>query len=537
MRTFGFLVVAAIAILVPPRRADAAITGLTRVASGLNAPIFITAAPGDRTRLFIVERGGAIKILNLTTGAVQGTAFLSIPSVVTAGEGGLLGMAFHPDYATNGKFYVNVTLNNGGLGFQGASAGFSNYIREYTVSSGNPNVANTGFNPILNYIQPQTNHNGGWLGFSPNNGYLYIPTGDGGNGDDFDPDGSDTDGDVGGHTAGTGNAQDITDNPLGKILRVDVNSDDFPADANRNYHIPPDNPYAGVTTGDDEIWAHGTRNPFRDSFDRLTGDLWLGDVGQGSREEIDRQPANAAGGENFGWRLREGNIQNPTSGIGGAIPANYRAPVYDYARPTGNATTDLYRGSVVSGGYVYRGPDPSLQGKYFFLDSRNTSSTSDDNYWNFDIANPTGTVANINSLLTANTGSHQFPVSYGEDAVGNLYIAYLVSGEVYRIATAHIAGDYDYDGDVDTADYNIWRATVGLVSTTAPADGNGNGVVDAADYVLWRNNLGSSLSGAAVPEMRRLPICAQSLALLNCRAAVCPPPEVGYNSLYTLITS
>ena len=497
MRTLGILATIA-AVIVVASHASAAITGMTRVASGLSAPIYIGAPPGDTTRLFIVERGGAIKIMNRTTGAILSTPFLSIPSVDQAGEGGLLGLAFHPNFATNGKFYVNVTIDNGNQVFQDAVSPFSTHIREYTVSAGNPNVANTSFNTVLSFIQPQTNHNAGWLGFSPNNGYLYFPTGDGGNGDDFDPDGSDVDGDVGGHTAGIGNAQDITGNLLGKILRVDVNSDDFPADANRNYHIPPDNPYAGVTTGDDEIWAIGMRNPFRDSFDRLTGDLWLGDVGQGTREEIDRQPANAPPGENFGWRLREGNIQNPTSGIGGAIPANYRAPVYDYDRDA-----DAFGGTVVTGGYVYRGPDPSLQGKYFFLDSRNTAGTTDDNYWSFDISNPTGTVANINSLLTFNTGTHQFPTSFGEDAAGNLYVAYIGSGEVYRIETTRLPGDFDYDGDVDNADYGIWRGSFGTTSTTAPADQNGNrnGIVDAADYVAWRNNFGTTLgSGAAVPE-------------------------------------
>ncbi len=168
--------------------------------------------------------------------------------------------------------------------------------------------------------------------------------------------------------------------------------------------------------------------------------------------------------------------------------------------------TDLYRGTVVTGGYVYRGPDPSLQGKYFFLDSLNTPD-QDDNYWMFDPANPFGSVTNINALLTANVGIHSFPSSFGEDAVGNLYITYLSSGEVYRIATAHIAGDYDFDGDVDTSDYSIWRSTVGLVTSTAPADGSGNGVVDAADYVVWRKNLSALLgsgSGAvseAIPEV------------------------------------
>lgn len=491
----GFL--GALLLLTARQAAHAAITGLQRVATGLSNPMFVTHAPGDRSRLFIGQRNGTIRILNLTTGALEATPFLSIPSVDQAGEGGLLGMAFHPDYANNGKFYVNVTIDNGGLIFQNAVSPFSTHIREYTVSA-NPNVANATPQPILSFIQPQSNHNAGWIGFSPINGYLYIPTGDGGGGNDLDNNGGND-----GHTPGTGNAQDITDNLLGKILRIDVNGDDYPADANRNYSIPPDNPYKdGVepVVGDDEIWARGMRNPFRDSFDRLTGDLWLGDVGQGSREEIDRQPFDAPGGENFGWRLREGNIQTP--GVGGAIPANYRAPVYDYDRDN-----DPFGGSVVTGGYVYRGPDPSLQGQYFFLDSRNSPSTTDDNYWRFDINNPFGTVVNIDSLMIPDVGTTQFPVSFGEDAVGNLYIVYLSSGNVFRIATNEvIAGDYDADGDVDDADYAVWVANLGATSGTGlAADGNDDNVVDAADYTVWRDNLGNTVhtlgaGSVSVPE-------------------------------------
>ena len=181
------------------QHASAAITGLQRVATGLAAPIYVTHAPGDRERLFIVQRGGGIRILNLATGTLETTPFLSIPDVDAAGEGGLLGMAFHPDYAIPnapgfGKFYVNVTVDNGGLIFQGATSPFSTLIREYSVSS-NPNVANTAPKTILSIIQPQDNHNGGWIDFSPNNGYLYIAMGDGGGG-----------GDTGsGHTSGTGN--------------------------------------------------------------------------------------------------------------------------------------------------------------------------------------------------------------------------------------------------------------------------------------------------------------------------------------------
>lgn len=393
--------------------AHADIVGLKRVASGLNNPIYVTHAPGDATRLFINERAGIIRILNLESGVIEATPFLTIPGVVTSGEGGLLGMAFHPEYSMNGKFYVNITINDGAGGV------FSTHVREYSVSE-NPNVADAASaRPILSFPQPQANHNGGWIGFSPANGYLYIASGDGGGGNDSGT----------GHTPGTGNAQDITDNLLGKILRVDVDSDAFPGDPNKNYAIPATNPFVGET-GDDEIFAYGLRNPFRAGFDRVTGDLWMGDVGQSAREEINVLLADSPGGENYGWRLREGTIATPSGGVGGPPPADNVEPVYDY-----NRNTDAFGGTVVTGGYVYRGPDPTLQGKYLFLDSRNSPDPADDNYWMFDPADPYGTVQNINNLLIPDTGSPRFPVSLGEDDMGNLYIAYLVSGDVYRLQT------------------------------------------------------------------------------------------------------
>ena len=389
LRFCGWVILAGLVCSYCGDSAQAALAGLQRVASGLSAPIFATHAPGDRSRLFIAERGGNIRILNLDTGTLEATPFLTMSGISTTGEGGFLGMAFHPDYFNvgapgYGKFYVDVTTNNTTV----------SHIREFTVSAGNPNLADaTSQREILNFSQPQTNHDGGWIGFSPNDQYLYIATGDGGGDDDNDS----------GHTAGTGNAQDITNNRLGKMLRLDVNGDDFPADDQRNYAIPPTNPFVGIT-GDDEIWAYGLRNPFRDSFDRLTGDLWIGDVGQINREEIDFQAADSPGGENYGWRLREGTIATPTGGSGGAPPPGNVEPVYDYGHVSGP-----FGGTVVSGGYVYRGPDPSLQGKYYFLDSRNSANAADDNYWMFDPANPTGTVANINSQLRQTRARHNSP--------------------------------------------------------------------------------------------------------------------------------
>lgn len=526
MRNTGTLgILATTALLLTCSLAQGAISGLQRVASGLSGPIFATHAPGDTSRLFIAERGGAIRILNLETGSLVATPFLSMSGVSTDGEGGFLGLAFHPNYSNvgmpgYGKFYVNVTTGSTTV----------THIREFEVSAGNPNVANPGsLREILSFAQPQTNHNGGWIGFSPNNNYLYIANGDGGGSNDSDT----------GHTAGTGNAQDITSNLLGKMLRIDVTGDDFPADAARNYAIPSTNPFkAGVgvpedDVGDDEIWAYGLRNPFRDSFDRITGDLWIGDVGQSAREEIDFQPSSSTGGENYGWRLREGLIATPSGGVGGTCSGCVN-PVYDYGRPTGNAATDLYRGTVVSGGYVYRGPDPSLQGKYFFLDSRNSAGIADDNFWMFDPSNPSGTVTNINSLLTPNVGSVQFPASFGEDAKGNLYIAYIVSGEVYRIATNQLLpGDYNADGDVNNADYAVWRTTLGASAGSRPADGNGNGTVDAADYVIWRKNLGASVfdgagaaSGAAVPELTTVAYFIEFAVALLLIGLRCRPPRL-----------
>ena len=321
-----------------------AVQGLdaARVAGGFNLPVFMTAPPGDTGRLFVVQQSGEIRIIDLTTRTVKPSPFLDLSDIVSlAGEEGLLGLAFDPNYATSGRFYVFYVAPGGSFG-QGVS-----HLAVFRVSS-DPDIANAASErTLLTFDKPQNNHNGGWIGFSPrvgDEGNLYIATGDGGNGNDQGP----------GHIEPGGNAQNTT-TLLGKMLRI--HPDDRPVGS---YSIPADNPFAGSTTDRQEIWAYGLRNPFRNSFDRFKGTLFIGDVGQDSREEIDAQPASKlGGGDNYGWRVREGSIKNPDFG-GDPNPPGAVNPAYDYPHSVGQ---------VVIGGYVYRGNKiKALRGTYVFAD-------------------------------------------------------------------------------------------------------------------------------------------------------------------------
>lgn len=346
---------------------------LERVTGGVLNPVAITHA-GD-SRLFITLQDGRIVIWNGTQLLAQ--PFLDIRNrVLSGGERGLLSVAFHPQYAQNGLFFVDYTNTVG-----------DTVIARFNVSPTDPNRADpNSFVHLMTIQQPFANHNGGQLAFGPD-GYLYIGMGDGGSGGD------------------PGNrAQNLLD-LLGKILRIDVNAP--------TYTVPPSNPFVGQSSKRNEIWAYGLRNPWRFSFDRATGDLWIADVGQGSWEEIDFQPATSIGGENYGWRKMEGtHCFNPTSNCS---EPGFVMPIAEYSHSGGACSA--------TGGYVYRGGrSPRLHGTYLFGDYCNGVIRG-------TFRDATTGVATTRVLLdTPLTIS-----TFGEDMNGELYVADYNNGVLYRL--------------------------------------------------------------------------------------------------------
>ena len=384
--------------------ADGVALTATRIATGLERPVFATFAPSsqntfysgpalDTNRLFIVEaHTGQIEIFDLTTNTRLATPFLDIPDAELSrnGEEGVLGLAFHPDYASNGKFYVYLTNAAGNI-----------ELRQYSASA-DPNLANAAGDIILTIPHPTfANHNGGWIGFGPD-GMLYLAVGDGGSGGDpFN------------------NAQN-RDVLLGKMLRIDVNSDAFPGDPNRDYAIPVDNPFAGATAGADEIWAFGLRNPWRNSFDPATGDLYIADVGQDAREEINVGPAGVAG-RNYGWRVMEGDTVFSASTLPGPTDPSLVAPIRVYNR---DAVTG---GFSITGGYVYRGPATAFDGAYFYADFVTS------NLWTLVYENGAATPSIVRSDdITTTAGVMNQIASFAVDAAGRLFVVGL-DGELFRL--------------------------------------------------------------------------------------------------------
>ena len=344
--------------------------------------------PGD-SRLFVVEQEGIIRILN-TDGTVNNQAFLDIQgrvggSGVIGDERGLLGLAFHPNYAANGFFYVNYTNTSG-----------DSVISRFTVSSSNTNLADDTSELILLTIsQPASNHNGGDLAFGAD-GYLYISSGDGGGSGDPSDEGQDL------------------GSLLGTILRIDVNN----TSGGNNYAIPSGNPFVGTTGALDEIWAYGLRNPWKFSFDRQTNDIWIADVGQGGFEEINMMPSTTAG-INYGWRCYEGNQPFNTSGCANMSTMTF--PVATIAHSSSSFCS-------ITGGYRYRGSQyANLYGLYFFADYCSTEiGVLEENGSNWDMT------------LTSFPGNNW--VAFGEDVNGELYVAD-IGGTIYKIFNGTLSTD------------------------------------------------------------------------------------------------
>src|SRR5215213_136170 len=371
-----------------PARAETVLNpanlSFTEVDRGLTQPVFMTHAGDGSGRFFVVQRAGQIRILK--NGSLLSTPFLDIDPLVNSSgsEQGLLALAFHPNYASNGLFYTVHTIANGSL-----------VLSRFTRSAGSPDLANANSQATLLTIPHPNNenHNGGTLAFGPD-GYLYWSTGDGGGGGDV-----------------PNNAQNLTV-LLGKILRLDVNS-------GSPYGIPPGNPFFNNTNASirKEIWAYGSRNPWKFSFDSQTGDLFIGDVGQGRREEIDVQPAASPGGENYGWRVMEGSLCfNPFSNCDRSGKV---LPVAEY---------DHTVGCSVTGGYMYRGSQfPLLRGHYFYGDFCTGAL--------FSLA---GSVTN--GWTVTPLGDTPYSIStFGEDEAGELYLADYSTGQIYQLGYTSFA--------------------------------------------------------------------------------------------------
>jgi glucose/arabinose dehydrogenase len=356
-----------------------------RIASGLSSPIGITNARDGSARLFIVQRGGQVRVID-ADGVLSPTPFVDLSGrIVSGGEQGLLGLAFHPNFAANGRLFVDYTRSDG-------NGAWEDVVSELNAPGDRSSADPSSERVLLAVPDPYTNHNGGQLAFGPD-GYLYVAMGDGGSGGDPHGNGQ--------------NRQAL----LGKILRIDVNGAHA---AGKEYAIPNTNPYApgGVSPGSGlpEIWAYGLRNPWRFSFDRANGDLYIGDVGQDTWEEIDRQAAGSRGGLNYGWNAFEGrHCFLNCAGV------SYVPPIAEYSHASGCSVT---------GGYVYRGTaQPALKGIYLFSDY--CAGT----LWTF----PAGT-GNKAAKVVASTGLSV--ASFGEGEDGEIYLADIGGGRIYRVVVS-----------------------------------------------------------------------------------------------------
>jgi glucose/arabinose dehydrogenase len=380
---------------------------LEPLVTGVNAPLMMVQPAGD-DRMFVIEQWGRIRIVK--DGKLRSEPFLDIRSKIVTqyhdfDERGLLGLAFHPDFANNGKFYVAYSAPRD---FQQDLAKMfwydhTNVVAEYTISNENPNAANPNSERIISSITwPQFNHNGHWIGFGKD-GMLYISTGDGGYANDWGI----------GHNVTEGNGQDLR-SLNGKILRVDVNG----TDGDKNYTIPSDNPFVGDSNALPEIWAYGLRNPWRCSFDMGGEDLMCGDVQQNSFEEVDI----IAKGGNHGWRKMEAthcfDYTKPDEHPETCDTDGMVMPVIEYKNCT--AQPDGCKGISVTGGYVYRGSVSAWDGKYIFGDWSKSFAEKDGQIF-IATKGGDGTWTMENTTVTNMEGKLPYVLAFAQDAAGEVY--------------------------------------------------------------------------------------------------------------------
>lgn len=375
----------ALLILASLLPATAGIT-VKEITKGLERPVWAGVPTGVSGKLWVIEQVGLVWIIDEATGTRSTEPFLDIRKDVSrkGNEEGLLGLAFAPDFKTSGRFYVNYTDND-----------LQTRIFRYTSADQQTTDPTTG-EALLTYPSYFRNHNGGWLSFGPD-GMLYIGNGDGGQANDPKKTG-----------------QDLS-SLLGKMLRIDVSP-------KTGYTVPPDNPFLKTPNAKPEVWAYGLRNPWRCSFDRETGDLWIADVGQNALEEINYMPKGKASGANFGWRLREAEIATPKEGIGGPAPSGAIDPVYSYKH--GGGPTE---GNSVTGGYVYRGSIKELQGRYIFADY------TTGHIWSLRLKNgKSADFQDHTKEIQPATGRINLIASFAEDNDGELRIID-ATGTIYQI--------------------------------------------------------------------------------------------------------
>lgn len=439
---------AAVAAFGLPRAAEAIES--MRLAQNLPRPIYLTSAPGD-PRLFVVGQDGVVTV-HQGSGALIGT-FLDIdPLVSSVGERGLHSIAFPPDYDTSQVFYASYSNNSG-----------TTTISRFRLTSAN-DADEASEEIIFTQSQPHTNHNGGRIIFG-NDGYLYLGLGDGGGADDTD-----------------NNAQTLT-TLLGKLIRVDVSGG-----VGTTYTIPSDNPFVGQV-GEDEIWAYGLRNPWGLSKDLMTGDLYIADVGQELWEEVNVQPASSTGGENYGWRRMEGkHCFNPSTNCdpGGTLDM----PVFEYS--SGNATNEC----SITGGFVYRGSIPEIDGHYFFAD------WCSEQIWSFvwDGADGyTGYTERTGELVPA-SGSIDEIGGFGQDAIGNVYLLDRGSsavgsstGELFKIVDSSVVVGEPVPGVpmISLAAPNPFRTSTRFTIETGARDDVVVTIVDLGGRLVRRVATGS----------------------------------------------